>query len=292
MNIVKLGGSIITYKGSDTKPPYKWDESSIRYRIRDDRIRSVSGALKEHLEEGMVLVHGGGTHGHRTVLRWRSGVARGKEPIETWEVKWRMLQLTEGITRILGLEKVPVVPVSPSDIITMRNGKISTFESSPIEMILERGGVPMLRGDLVPVEGGGWCVISGDEIMVKLVKEGISGYLPKCNKAVMCMDVNGFFDGFGGPDSMLIDRIDRDMFHSKISGWKKEYLSRPGGGDVSGGVLGKVISCHRISSMGTDANMIGGDLGPTISSVLSGRGGGTYFPAFRGGSDCAEGECW
>jgi isopentenyl phosphate kinase len=292
MNIIKLGGSVVTYKVSDTKPPYKWDESSSTYRIRFDKLRDISKALRDHLDEGMILVHGGGTHGHRTVLRWRTGAAKGSEQIRTWDVKWRMLQLTEGITRILGKEKIPVIPVSPSDVMNLRNGFIRTFESAPINRILDRGGVPILRGDLVPVEKDGWSVVSGDEIMVRLVKEGISGTLPKANKAVMCMDVEGFLDSFGSPGSSILDRIDDRLFHSRISEWIGDDQARTNIGDVSGGILGKVISCHRISSMGTEAFMIGGDLSSTLSSVLSGKGGGTVFPAFEGGPDCPEGRCW
>ncbi len=291
MNLIKLGGSIVTYKGSDTKPPFRWNESSISYRIREDRLRDISGVLREHLDQGLVLVHGGGTHGHRTVLRWRSGVARGSEQLMAWEVKWRMLQLTEELTRVLGRGKVPVIPVSPSDVMTMNDKGISSFDSSPINRILERGCVPLLRGDLVPIETDGWSVISGDEIMVRLAMEASKRKLPSITRAVMCMDVEGFFDSYGSPQSSIIDRIDDRFFHSNISTWRENGQAYSLKGDVSGGILGKVISCHRISSLGTQAYMIGGDLRSTLSSVLSGEGGGTVFPPFQGGPGCVDGNC-
>ncbi|MGA1848673.1 MAG: hypothetical protein ACMUHB_04960 [Thermoplasmatota archaeon] len=292
MNLIKLGGSIVTYKGSDTKPPFRWDETSLSYRVREDRLREISDVLKEHLDQGLVLVHGGGTHGHRTVLRWRNGVDRVSENLMAWEVKWRMLQLTEEITRVLGRGRIPVIPVSPSDVMTMSDGGISSFDSSPISRILERDCVPLLRGDLAPVETGGWSVISGDEIMVRLAMEASQNKLPGITRAVMCMDVEGFFDSYGSPQSRIIDRIDDRSFHSNISRWTEKGPPNSGKGDVSGGILGKVISCHRISSLGIQAYMIGGDLRSTLSSVLSGEGGGTVFPPFQGGPECVDGNCW
>jgi isopentenyl phosphate kinase len=127
--------------------------------------------------------------------------------------------------------------------------------------------------------------------MVRLAMESSHGDLPNISRAVMCMDVDGFYDSYDSPQRRLIDRIDDHFYHSNIKKWKEEKRTRTSKGDVSGGVLGKVISCHRISSFGTESYMIGGDLRSTLSSVLSGGGGGTVFPTFEGGPDCVAGKC-
>ncbi len=288
MKLIKLGGSVITYKNSDILPPYKWNELSLNYRIREDNLRNIASILKDHIDDGMMIVHGGGTHGHRTVRRWKMGVAKGTDAQMIWEVKWRMMQLSETVARILGEEKVPVVAVSPSDLITMTDGRISDLNFAPLERIIERGSIPMLRGDMAPSDNGGWEVISGDEIMVRIVQGGIMGKLPRTEKAVMCLQEEGFLSNYGRSCQSLIPMVNREFFHENIDSWLKDSREN----DESGGMIGKVICCHRISSMNTKAVLVGGDLSRSLSAVFTDEAIGTLFPAFNGNEDCNNGICW
>ena len=43
MKVIKLGGSIVTYKSADSTPPYRWKESTLHYRIKDkEKFSSVT----------------------------------------------------------------------------------------------------------------------------------------------------------------------------------------------------------------------------------------------------------
>jgi isopentenyl phosphate kinase len=291
MNIIKIGGSIITYKRSDSAPPYRWKESNLHYRIKDNSIRSIAEVIGNYVENGLILVHGGGTHGHRTVKRWETGAAKGKECQRVWEVKWRMLQLTERIVHIMGEMKVPVVAISPSDIIELDGRSIKKFNPEPIQKLLDHKCIPMLRGDLAPNSEGGWSVVSGDEIMVELVRKGTMNELPRIRSAVMCLDIDGFYRGLGEPDQELLGSVGPDDYHSSFSEWKENIRSSKEKGDVSGGVLRKVEACHRIAAMGTNSWMIGGRIDVSLSKVLSGESSGTLFKGFNGNQNCIDGKC-
>lgn len=291
MILIKLGGSVVTYKSSDSAPPFRWKESSLHYRVRDKEIRAVSKVIRQHPEEKFILVHGGGTHGHRTVNRWRMGVAKGKECIKIWEVKWRMLQLTERIVHIMGEEKMPVVSVSPSDIMELDGRSIVNMNVNPIRNLIENGCIPILRGDLANDLKNGWAVVSGDEIMVELARKGAEGDIPPVDSAVMCLDIDGFYERLGESDQDLMAEIDQEKYHQNIQRWITTISSRSEKKDATGGVIRKVESCHRIASMGCDAWMIGGSLDTSLSRVLNGEHSGTKFTAFQGSKECQTGEC-
>ncbi|MGA1819842.1 MAG: isopentenyl phosphate kinase [Thermoplasmatota archaeon] len=292
MKIIKLGGSLITYKGSDTGPPYRWNETNVRYRIKEAVIRETARVISPHSKEGIVLIHGGGTHGHRTVKRWEKGVVKGGEAKRIWEVKWRMLQLTETVVRTLGEEGINAVAVSPSDVIRLSGRSISSFDDSAVREVLRAGCVPVLRGDLVPDDQtGGWSVVSGDEIMVELVRKGIHGSLPAASAAIMCLDIEGFYRNLGGSDQELLAEIGPDDFHRSLPGWRFKISSGEEKGDVSGGVLRKVEACHRIAAMQCNAWMTGGRIKGSLDRILNGERSGTLFRAFQGPQECILGKC-
>jgi len=292
MRIIKLGGSLITYKGSDAAPPYRWNETNVRYRIKEGAIRETAATILPHIKEGIVLIHGGGTHGHRTVRRWSKGVVKGGEPKRIWEVKWRMLQLTETVVKILGEAGVNAVPISPSDVMRLSGRSIISFEEASVRDVIKAGCVPVLRGDLVPDEpSGGWSVVSGDEIMVELVRKGIQGSLPRSTTAIMCLDIEGFYRNIGESDQELLGEIGPEMYHKNMPVWRSRISSGEERGDVSGGVLRKVEACHSIAAMQCDAWMTGGRIGDSLGRILEGESSGTLFPAFEGPPECVQGRC-
>ncbi|MFW3147122.1 MAG: isopentenyl phosphate kinase [Thermoplasmatota archaeon] len=279
MLLIKLGGSIITYKEDGSAPPYYWNESKLHYRIREHELKSAAGVLRSHLDKGMIIIHGGGTHGHRTVRRWEMEVARGTEAMRAWEVKWRMVQLTQEVISSLGSEKIPAVEVSPSDLFIMEGSSIIESNLEPLNRIMDRGCVPILRGDLAPDRNGGWSVISGDEIMVSLAEGSKEHLLPPVQGAVMCMREEGVYSDYGTKKRLLIKEFDPETFHSFVESHNGGELP----GDVTGGLLRKLRSCHRIASIGIPARIIGGDLNVTIEEALSTGDPGTLFPPLKDG---------
>lgn len=271
MMIIKLGGSFITFKKEDGAPPYKENERNLTYRIRENRIRDLALSIKD-VDEPVIFVHGGGTHGHRTVTRWRSGLVKGKDPMMAWEVRWRMDQLTNDMIRVMGMENVPAISLPTSNVVTSDKGKIASFNAQPLEMILDRDCYPVLRGDLAPDVNGGWSVVSGDTLIMKLCKH-YSERQPGISRVIMLMDTDGFKDPVTG---RRIGEIGKEMFKAKKADWEKALNKTEG--DVSGGIWGKVKDCIEISSLGIEVFLLGGNVKEDMEAVLSGKRAGTRFP--------------
>ncbi len=273
MILIKLGGSFITYKKDDCLPPYNGNEIHRRYRIREDLIRKVAQVIKRHRDKKVILIHGGGTHGHRTVVRWREGVTKGSVPMMAWEVKWRMDQLTATLVRVMGEEKVPTISIPTSDIVISDSGHIFEISMKLIQNIIERDCVPVLRGDFVPDVNGGWSVVSGDTLIRKISSEKRQNG-EDINKVIMIMDKEGFIDPKTGK---VVGEINEFMFERKKEEWKSHIYNNQG--DVSGGIWGKVLVCRELADNGIETFLIGGDIGNNLETVLSGGRAGTRFPS-------------
>lgn len=289
MIIVKLGGSFVTYKGTDSNLPMRWDETDLEYRIREDLIIKVAGILKDHIDDGLILVHGGGTHGHRTVVRWRSGIARGKKIMMPWEVKWRMVQLSERIVRLLGKGGIPAVSVSPGDLILADDGSIHSFDVSSLERYVERGVVPVMRGDLVPDISGDWSVVSGDDMIFEISRLSKEGILPDVKRVILCMKEDGFYRNYGTGNQRLMPEITPEYYHGD---YRQYSVNVEDMNDVSGGIYGKVAIAHRIASMNIPVNLIGGDeVHSDMAELMGGGSAGTLVVPFTGENRCRTGQC-
>jgi isopentenyl phosphate kinase len=165
------------------------------------------------------------------------------------------------------------------------------MNTDPLKVLMRDGCIPILRGDLASDINGGWSVVSGDEIMVEIVRNGLEGDIPSIDTAVMCLDIDGFYEGLGETDQSLLREIGPDLYHEKIGIWRSKISSGSKKGDVSGGVIRKVEACHRIASMNCDAWMVGGSLDVSLSKVLNGEHSGTRFNAFDGNETCQMGRC-
>jgi isopentenyl phosphate kinase len=149
--------------------------------------------------------------------------------------------------------------------------------------------VPLLRGDLVPdTITGGWSVVSGDDLMVRLSELSRMSEVPRIERAILLMDVEGFFrEGPLRPDTLLRS-IDKENFHSSYIEW--ENGSRAPEQDMTGGMLKKLRSAHAIAGNGVTVNMIGGPPSK-LEGILAGEDIGTTFPPFNGNDDCRSGIC-
>ncbi|MFO8050532.1 MAG: isopentenyl phosphate kinase [Thermoplasmatota archaeon] len=268
MFIVKLGGSLITYKQDIGNPSYRWNETKLRYRVKEDNIRKAAMAIREHIGSDLIIVHGGGTHGHRTVKRWREGISKGPTGMMAWEVKWRMLDLTKKVIGVLGRYGIPAVEVAPSDIIVMDGSDIHRMDVQPMQRILERGGVPTLRGDLASDIDGSWSVISGDDIIVELCHSMLKKDI---EKVVMCMEEEGVYHRFGMDEQRLIGTFKGNTDIGSAGPFSENR-------DETGGITGKISACRKIAEHGVTSQIIGGDIGVTLRKALSGEQVGTIFP--------------
>jgi len=281
MIIVKLGGSFITYKRMESKVPLSDREIDRSYSIKRTAILRAGKTLKPFVQGGLIIVHGGGTHGHRTVQRWRMGMTRMKGPMMPWEVRLRMDQLSLEVAKTLGEAGIPAYPISPPDIIQAESGRISFIDPGPLNRVLGRGMVPILRGDLVPDGKDGWSVISGDDQILRLVELSKSGHIPLVDRVIMCMDVPGILEP-GHVGDRIIGEIDPGSYHDLI-----RSIETTSSGDVSGGIMKKLRTSHSIASWNVPVDLIGGSSN-ALSDLMTGTRTGTRFTPFKGDRECAD----
>jgi isopentenyl phosphate kinase len=290
MILLKLGGSLITYKRSMGNMPMRRNELSITYKTKEYMIRSVAKTLRSENIKKIIIVHGGGTHGHRTVLRWKKGLTGKSKKMMPWEVCLRMIELNERVVRILGEEDLPAISLSPSNFMESEGGRIGTFDCTSVNRLLDRECIPVLRGDVVPDLGGGWSVVSGDEQMIRICELSKQGILPRIEKVIMCMSAGGLYHPSDRSHDHIIKQMNVDDVHSWLENSKDRKKFDETAHDVSGGISGKVITAHRISSMGIDVWLIGGkQVSRDLKSILRGEDAGTHFRPFEGEIRCTEG---
>ncbi len=207
--VVKLGGSLITYKHR----PY-----TIRWHILRDAVRQL--ARYHDLGGKLVVVHGGGSFGHRAVAEIRA-LGYETSPRGTHYVQYRMLELAWEVLSEFTAAGVPVV-LHPTHTLCGCGG----CNYSPVARDYGSGLVPLLYGDAVYC--GGLRIISGDKLASELAGElGVD-----C--LVFAIDKPGILDERG--------RVVREVSVEKALALISEESL-----DETGGLAGKIREASRVA---------------------------------------------
>jgi isopentenyl phosphate kinase len=159
--IVKLGGSVITHKGSS--PPM----------INDENLSRIANELKSHKGE-LIVVLGGGAHGHQAAHSYGFGnpeTQKEKLLMGVPHIRHNMSVLALKVESEMNKEGIPTVVIPPFAIVTLRNESIQDFSTKTIQKILESGSAVLTHGDVCFDEEKGASILSGDTIAVYLAKE-------------------------------------------------------------------------------------------------------------------------
>lgn len=227
--IVKLGGSIITYK----------DSSVPKARIKT--INRLAKEIRQVLDTKpykLVLIHGAGSFGHPLAKKY--GLFRG---MQTKEQKLglgltdqKMIELDSLIVSALLNNHVPAVGLPPRAFITQTAGKLKSLDCSLIQSYLQQDIVPVLFGDVVLDTKWGCSIISGDTIIPYLAKK------LKADKVIFLSDVEGIFDSDPkkNPKAKLIKEINNENIEQVLEG-----ITANNPHDVTGGMKGKILEIKR-----------------------------------------------
>jgi len=210
VTILKLGGSVITEK----ERPETLDGPSL-----DRAADAITGTGRD-----LVVVHGGGSFGHHHAERHGVSTDAGTTDAgSAAEIHGAMTTLNRFVLERLQDRGIPALPVHPLSL-AHRDGRGSlTLPAGGVETMLGEGFVPVLHGDVIPHEGEGVTVLSGDEIVADL-----AGTLD-ADRIGLCSAVPGVLDSGGE----VIDRIEEyDAVADALGGGEAT--------DVTGGMAGKV----------------------------------------------------
>jgi len=215
--VLKVGGSVIT----DKSRPF-----SIRMGVIDRVSREIAAVLSERRDLKLVLVHGGGSFGHFVAsefLRERGAIdAEGAYVIASY-----MDELNRVFVGSLNAYGVPAVSISSRGLFYIDENGVITGYVKAISMLLNRGLVPVLYGD-VGVAGEGLGIISGDAISWFLA--GTLG----ADRLLFATTVDGVYDRDPSePGARLLSVV-------RLSSLSSIGMGGAHGMDVTGGMKAKL----------------------------------------------------
>lgn len=250
MLILKLGGSVITIKGESMN-------------ANDKNIKRLAEEIAAANCRDLVIVHGGGSFGHPIAKKY--GIAEGyrsnQQVFGFSQIHRAMITLNSIIIDALLEVSVPSVAVSPSSFIVTDEGRIVDSDFKIIHRLVSHGFVPILFGDAVLDKSKGFCILSGDQIAVRLSTE------LDASRLVFGVDVDGVYTSNPklAPESRLVDKLHLDKLFGLIE------LGKALTTDVTGGMLGKVSEAANAVEAGVEVLIVNASRPGNILKTLRGE---------------------
>jgi isopentenyl phosphate kinase len=275
--ILKLGGSVITNKGSIMFPlDGKKIWNSAQKFFRRAVVKRICLEIKDSLPNlgYLILVHGAGVFGHFPVSKFLEADTKQQEL-----VGWPLTSYSVLVENIMFMDEmlsagIPAISIPPRSLFTITKrdeshswvGNEALFDSERIRKLIPRY-VPILFGDLAFDRDGNAAVLSGDTILYLCARELGDVDLVACGT-----DVGGIFtdDPKKNPHAKLIDRI---ALSEKSVLSPKESSNR----DVDGGMSRKFGELMSIAKLGIPSMVIDASKEGNISKVLRGEHVGTLI---------------
>ncbi|WP_445476217.1 isopentenyl phosphate kinase [Methanococcoides methylutens] len=246
ITILKIGGSVITDKNSEDG--LAWEEEIVRIA------REISG-----FEGKLIIVHGAGSFGHPQAKRY--SLTEGFHAEGAVVTHKAVKSLNRIVVDILDDEGVNAIAVHPMGCTVAKAGRISEMYLGSIRLMLEKGLVPVLHGDVVMDTEKGVSIVSGDQVIPYLATTLGASRIGVGSAA------NGVLDDNGN----TIPFITSDNFEEV-----KGYIGGSAGTDVTGGMLGKVLEMLELGKASSITSYIfNATVAGNVSSFLNGENIGT-----------------
>ncbi len=230
MQILKLGGSVITRKGG-----YMEENQRAIAELTEMLARAWHGKVRD-----ILLIHGAGSFGHAPVLRHgiRSKVKTPEEKKGMADTHASVSELSLILTSNLIAKGVPAVTLPPAALGRQSGGRISEFNRKLVLEYLKAGYMPVLHGDMLLDKKNGATVCSGDQMVSYFAKDA--------KRIIIGTDVDGVFAG-----TKLLPRITRKGLNEVLP-----HLSMSAAPDVTGGMKGKIEELLRTNKKCYVANAL------------------------------------
>ena len=245
--LVKLGGSLITDKTREATP---------RLDIIDRMAAEIAKAHEQKPSSALILGHGSGSFGHPVAARY--GVERGH--LRDWHGYAETAAAAQRLNRLVAdallRHGVPAVSVQPSASARALQGRVVALDSELVRLLLGRGLVPLLYGDVALDEAQGCAIISTEEIFCLLARR------LRPSRLIEVGEVEGVYAADSGA---VIDRIDERNAAAVLAS-----LGQARGVDVTGGMVSKVRLMLEMarSVPGLDGRIISGLQPGLLTRVL------------------------
>ncbi len=234
--IIKLGGSVITFKDKPLSANYK-------------AINNISKVLSK-LEIPLIIVHGGGSYGHYWSVKWDMHTKPQKyNPHGISIVHSSMLTLNNII--IDKLYKQGLNPYGISPFAFLIKGKPNSNKILELKKMTEHNIIPVTYGDAVYIKNNKYSILSGDVLMTILSK------ILNPSKIIFALNVDGLYNNM--TDKKIIKEIKLENDETSIKKPTKINLTNNVNiYDVTGGIKRKVEEASKIAETGKDVIFING----------------------------------
>lgn len=247
MILIKLGGSVITDKSR-----YKTFNKEQVSRLCSEIVQSGRGTI---------IVHGAGSYGHVIAKRYslQKGLVDFSQIPAVAQVQYDVRELNALVVKTLLENGIPAVSVPPGSCFVMENGKLIVKDNEAIRALAHMGVMPILFGDVVMDRSKGFGICSGDQIMEVLTD------IFKPERVVFVSDVDGLYtaDPKTNPDAEIIETVTPEVLKSVHSSSTVD--------DVTGGVVGKMLSMLEACDENRDCVLVNGTVPGRLLSLLKGE---------------------
>ncbi len=248
--ILKIGGSVLTEKNSEELA-----------RVDDiERISQEITSFKSESDSDIILIHGAGSFGHPQAMKYRLNEEFNAEG--TYLTHTSVKKLNSMVLESLNNAGVHSLPVHPLNSCLLENGKIVYFQLELIKLMLNRGIMPVLHGDVVMDRVKGVSVLSGDRIIPYLAP------LLRASRIGAGSNVDGVLNENGN----VIKKITP---HSFIN--MKKHIKGSSSTDVTGGMLGKVSELLEVANKGISSRIFNASRKGMVFGFLKGEETGTLI---------------
>jgi isopentenyl phosphate kinase len=248
MNIIKIGGSVITDKTTECcfKP-------KIMNRLADELHQA---------QAPFILVHGAGSFGHIQAKKYKLNEGYQKPTqLQGFSLTHMMVQkLNSLVLTSLSDYDIPAVGLPPHALITLDNHKPSKNDLTIFDRYLKLGITPVTYGDVVLDDTLSFSICSGDLLLQILAIH----YKPE--KVIFVMDEDGLYTSNPkiDPTAKFIDQITPSEITS-FSTTANTYA------DVTKGMEGKIETIRHIAEHDIDTYLINGNFDNRLYHTLLGK---------------------
>jgi len=231
--IIKLGGSVITFKGSS--PP----------RVNDEHLSRIAEELTV-CNSPLIVVLGGGAHGHQAAHKHGFGTPNSS-PEELLagipDIRHNMSLLASRVESEMNHQGIPSVVFSPFTFVTLQDSFIDEFPLGIIKKTLETGTAVIIHGDVCFDRTKAASILSGDTIAVHLAEKLAA-------KAVLIgTNVDGVLEENPqtNPNARYIPLINRANINQVLT-----HTGPSSDTDVTGGMTKKISELLELSNQNVD----------------------------------------
>lgn len=264
--ILKLGGSVVTYKNRNGL--------LIRRKALVQIANEINDIVRNDKNIRLIIIHGAGSGGHQLAKKYNlnDGVNGDVDKLYgSLLTRMACQNLDLMITGIFLRNGLMMAPVHTGSIIIQDDKTITNKSFDIIDQAFKFGCIPMMYGEMVFDKKLGMSVCSGDAIAMTLARKY------NAEKIIFASDIDGVYDKdpHANKDARLITSATLDSIMSD----KKVTLSDSHNIDVTGGLQNKIavlVGSNAPKSLKTVIVCNGLKPG-TISKALTGEKVGTVI---------------